>query len=173
MLWDVRILIFSAFFLSVAITVGTPMMLLLAFTAGFLWDCQHTLGPHMGSDLIYTEKVESIRFGQSIILYGLMGGTILSFQPLFREGKWKTPTIIGSITLYIYLWVEYLIINIVRGEFAVNYAIFYKISFTSLLSTLLIPPFFLALIKLAKFYNYSLQNDGRRSYFSSENTLNH
>lgn len=168
MLWDVRLLVLPAFFLSAAITGSTPMMLLLAFVAGFLWDCQHTLAPHSGNEIIYTEKIESMRFGYSIILYALMGATIISFQPYFREGKWKIPTLVAGFTIYAYLWVEYLLINIIRGDFAVNPAIFFKISFTSLLSTTLIPPLFFGFIKLAHFFNHSIKNDGRRRFFSAD-----
>jgi hypothetical protein len=62
-LHSARILLVQLVFLCTAVTVGTPTMLLLAFVGGFLWDAQCVLGPQGGSPEIYTDPVESLRFG--------------------------------------------------------------------------------------------------------------
>ncbi len=168
MLGDVRILIVPVVFLSSALTGNTSMMLILAFLAGFLWDCQHTLSQHTGFESIYSEKIESITFGYTIILYAVMGAITLGFTPLFRAGKWKIPAAVIGVTVYFYLWSEYLIINIVRGEFEITSNAVLKIGFTAALSTLLVPALLLMLGKFASLCNHTIKNDARRRFFNPD-----
>ena len=168
LLHDMRILIVPVVFLSACLTGGLEMMLAMAFIGGFLWDCQHTLSPHTGMDSVYFEKVESLRFGYSIILYAVMGAITLGVTPLFRSGKWQIPTLVIGVSIYCYLWTEYLLINIVRGEFSMTWEVFLKISYTSILSTLMVPLMLKLLEKLASLCNHMIKNDERRRWFAPD-----
>lgn len=168
LLYDVRVLLVPVVYLSAALTGGAAMMLFLAFIGGFLWDCQHTLNTHAINQTIYTEGVESLHFGYSIILYALMGVVTLGFTPLFRSGKWQIPTLIIGVTIYAYLWVEFLLINIVRGNFSFIPEIFLKVSFTAALSMLTVPLMLFAFEKIAVICNHTIKNDNRRRFFNPD-----
>ncbi len=86
-------------------------MLLLAFIGGFFWDAQCALGPHGGDPEIYTQQVESLRFGYSILLFGGMGFLMQGIQPLFKQGKWQFSALLSGIAVLLYLAAEYAIIN--------------------------------------------------------------
>jgi hypothetical protein len=86
-----RILLVQLVFLCCAVTVGQPVMLLLAFIGGFLWDAQCALGPHGGDPEVYTQPVENLRFGYSILLFGGMGVLMQGIQPLFRRASGSSP----------------------------------------------------------------------------------
>ena len=72
-LYNSRLLLVTLVFLSASVTVGPPVMLALAFICGFLWDAQSALGPAGGDPEVYKVQAESLRFGYSIILYGVIG----------------------------------------------------------------------------------------------------
>ena len=109
-------------FLCCAVTVGQPTMLLLAFIGGFFWDAQCALGPHGGDPEVYTQQVENLRFGYSILLFGGMGFLMQGIQPLFKQGKWQFSAMLSGIAVLLYLAAEYAIINFVRGDFVLNQA---------------------------------------------------
>lgn len=161
-LYQSRILLIHLVFLCCAVTVGQPVMLLLAFLAGFLWDAQHALGPHGGDPAIYTQQVENLRFGYSILLFGGMGLLMLGIQPYFRQGYWQLSTALAGISIFFYLIAEYAIICFVRGGFAISQATFLMILFTSLLTMFFAPPVFWALEKIADLFGHSLQPDVNR-----------
>ncbi len=168
LLFNVRILLVPIVYLCASLTGGVAMMLFLAFIGGFLWDCQHTLNTQAFNQTIYTESVESLHFGYSIILYALMGVVTLGFTPLFRSGKWQIPTLIMGISIYAYLWVEFLLINIVRGNFSYTPETFLKISFTALLSISVVPFILFMLSKIATLCNHTIKNDNRRRFFNPD-----
>ncbi|MGC4017747.1 MAG: hypothetical protein QM755_24995 [Luteolibacter sp.] len=86
-LHNARILLVQLVFLCAAVTVGTPTMLLLAFIGGFLWDAQNTLGPAGGDPEIYSQPVEALRFGYSIVLFGAMGFLDAGHPAAFPAGQ--------------------------------------------------------------------------------------
>ncbi len=155
-LHDSRILLVQLTFLCCAVTVGMPTMLLLAFIAGFLWDAQSALGPHSGDPEVYKVQVESMRFGYSILLFGAMGFLMQGIQPLFKRGMWHFSAILTGFAVFLYLAVEYLSINFVRGDFMLTEATVYKMVYTSLLTMLLSPLVFWVLFSVAKRCKYSI-----------------
>ncbi len=94
-LYEARILILPLVFLCSAVTVNAGPMLLLAFICGFLWDAQHLLGTAGGDAKVYTDPVEMMMFGYSIVLYAAMGFLMQGIQPLFREGKWPVSALLS------------------------------------------------------------------------------
>jgi len=159
-LYGTRVLLLPLVFLCCSVSVDFATMLLLAFICGLLWDAQHTLGPQGGDPEIYSNPVESLRFGYSIILYALMGLLIQGIQPLFRRGKWHISSILAGIAIFLYLFSEYLLLNFVRGDFTFPPSVFYRIYLTSALTMLFSPLVFWIIFQLASSCHYTIRYDG-------------
>ena len=159
-LYGARVLIFPLVFLCASVTVEIPTMLGLAFLCGFLWDAQHTLGPHGGDLETYPNPVESLHFGYSIVLYAMMGFLMQGIQPLFRKGKWHFSSILSGIAILLYLISEYLLINFVRGDFTLPASALYRIYLTSALTMLFSPIIFWILTHISHYSNHTIQYQG-------------
>ena len=163
-----RILLVQLVFLCAAVTVGQPTMLLLAFVCGFLWDAHCTLGSHGGDPEIYTQPVESLRFGYSILLFGAMGFLMQGIQPLFKQGKWYFSAMLSGISIFLYLATEYLIITFVRGNFIFAKATALQMAYTSVLTMLFSPLIFWMLFGIASWCGHSINPEAgkkRRRHF--------
>ena len=158
--YNSRLLLVTLVFLCASVTVRPPVMRALAFICGFLWDAQNALGPPGGDPDVYKYPAESLRFGYSIILYGLIGYLMQGIQPLFREGKWQFSTFLVGVSIFIYLISEYLIINFVRGEFQFSRATFFQITFTSILTMLFSPVVFWSLFQIAERFGHEIRFEG-------------
>ncbi len=163
-----RILLVQLVFLCAAVTVGQPTMLLLAFIGGFFWDAHCWLGPHGGNAEVYSQQVESLRFGYSIFLFGAMGFLMQGIQPLFKQGKWQFSAMLSGIAIFLYLAAEYAIINFVRGDFVLSKATLLQMLFTSLLTMLFSPLVFWLLFRIASTCDHSINPEAskkrRRAY---------
>ncbi len=157
-----RILLVQLVFLCAAVTVEQPAMLLLAFIGGFFWDAHSALAPHGGDPQVYTQQVESLRFGYSILLFGAMGLLMQGIQPLFKQGKWQFSAILSGIAIFLYLAAEYAIINFVRGEFVLSKATLLQMAFTSLLTMLFSPVVFWLLSRIARVFDHSIHPEAGR-----------
>lgn len=158
--YNSRLLLVTLVFLCASVTVGPPVMLALAFTCGFLWDAQSWMGPPSGDPEIYKYPAESLRFGYSIILYGVTGYLMQGIQPLFREGKWQFSTLLVGVSIFVYLVSEYLIINFVRGDFVFPRATLFQIGFTSGLTMLFSPVVFWILHHIAAAFGHEIRFEG-------------
>ncbi len=154
-----RILLVQLVFLCTAVTVDSPAMLLLAFVCGFLWDANSVTGPAGGDPQIYTQPVESIRFGSSILLFAAMGYLMQGIQPLFRQGKWYFSALLSGIAVFLYLAAEYSIISFVRGGFYLSQGTLMQMAFTSLLTMLFSPVIFAILFTVASLCEHSINPD--------------
>lgn len=163
-----RILLVQLVFLCSAVTVGQPTMLLLAFIGGFFWDAHCAIGPHGGDPEVYTQQVESLRFGYSIFLFGAMGYLMQGIQPLFKQGKWQFSAFLTGVAIFLYLTTEYTIINFVRGDIVLSRATFMQMLFTSLLTMMFSPFIFWLLFHIASACNHSINPEAvrkrRRAY---------
>ncbi len=157
-----RILLVQLVFLCEAVTVGQPTMLLLAFIGGFFWDAHCAIGPHGGDPEVYTQQVESLRFGYSILLFGAMGYLMQGIQPLFKQGKWQFSALLSGIAIFLYLAAEYAIINFVRGDFVLSKATLMQMLFTSLLTMVFSPLVFWLLFRVAKACDHSINPEAGR-----------
>ena len=137
-------------------------MLLLAFIGGFFWDAHCALGPHGGDPAIYTQQVESLRFGYSILLFGAMGYLMQGIQPLFKQGKWQFSAFLSGIAIFLYLSAEYAIINFVRGDMVLRSSTLFQMLFTSLLTMLFSPLVFWLLFRIAKACDHSINPEAGR-----------
>jgi cell shape-determining protein MreD len=162
-LHDSRILLVQLVFLCCAVTVAQPTMLILAFIGGFLWDAQCALGPHGGDPEVYTQQVEAMRFGYSILLFGGMGYLMQGIQPLFKQGKWQFSALLSGIAVFLYLTCEFAMITIVRGGFVLTQSTLWQMTCTSLLTMIFSPVVFWLLFNVAKLCNHSIKPEaGRR-----------
>jgi len=159
-LFNSRLLLVTLVFLCASVTVGPPVMLAMAFSCGFLWDAQSALGPPGGDPLVYDQPAESLRFGYSIILYGVIGYLMQGIQPLFREGKWQVSAFLVGVSIFVYLVAEYLIINFVRGDFLFPRATLFQIVFTSVLTMLFSPIVFWILFYIAGRFGHEIRFEG-------------
>lgn len=164
-----RILLVQLMFLCAAVTIDSPAMLLLAFIAGFLWDANSVTGPHGGDPEIYTQPVESIRFGSSILLFAAMGYLMQGIQPLFREGKWYFSALLSGVAIFLYLAAEYAIISFIRGDFILTEATIRQMVYTSLLTMIFSPLVFWLLFSIAALCQHSInphaeKRNRRRTY---------
>ena len=162
-LFHSRILLVQLVFLCCAVTVGQPTMLALAFIGGFFWDAQCALGPHGGDPAVYTQQVENLRFGYSILLFGGMGVLMQGIQPLFKQGKWHFSALLTGIAVLLYLAAEYTIINFVRGGIFINRATLLQMLYTAILTMLFSPLVFWVLFRTAALFHHSINPEaGRR-----------
>ena len=162
-LHDSRILFVHLVFLCCAVTVGQPVMLVLAFIGGFLWDAQCALGPHGGDPEIYSQQVESMRFGYSILLFGGMGYLMQGIQPLFKQGKWQFSAVLSGIAVFLYLSAEYAAITVIRGGFVLAESTIRQMLLTSVLTMVFSPMVFWLLFRMARACNHSINPEaGRR-----------
>jgi|TARA_B110000037_G_scaffold46432_1_gene56880 hypothetical protein len=157
-----RILIVHLVFLCAAVTVATPTMLLLAFIAGCLWDAHCSMAPITADPEVYTQPVESLRFGYSILLFAAMGFLMQGLNPLFRQGKWQFSALLTGVAIFLYLTAEFILISFVRGDFTVTRSIIRLLSYTSLLTMLFSPIIFWLLYRIAKIFEYSLYPEANR-----------
>ncbi|MBC7979377.1 MAG: hypothetical protein H7Y36_02315 [Armatimonadetes bacterium] len=157
-----RILIVHLVFLCTAVTVTTPTMLLLAFIGGTLWDAHSSLAPMIVDAEVYTQPVESLRFGYSILLFAAMGFLMQGLNPLFREGKWQFSALLTGIAIFLYLSAEFILISFVRGDFTITRSIIRLLSYTSLVTMLFSPLIFWLLYHLAKIFQHSLYPEARK-----------
>jgi len=161
-LYDARILIFPLVFLCAAVSVDFASMLLLAFICGFLWDAQNTVSPSTGNPNIYSDPIETLRFGYSIILYAIMGCFMQGIQPLFKKGKWYFTSLLTGLAIFLYLFSEYLLINFVRGNFTFPATTFYQIYLTSALTMLFSPIIFWMIYQLSSACKHEIRYKGLR-----------
>ena len=169
--YNSRLLLVTLVFLCASVTVGPPVMLALAFICGFLWDAQGALGPAGGDPEVYKYPAESLRFGYSIVLYGLIGYLMQGIQPLFRQGKWQFSTFLVGVSIFIYLVSEFLIINFVRGDFLFSRATLFQIIFTSVLTMLFSPVVFWILFQIAEKFGYEIRFEGLKKKPRRRRTL--
>lgn len=159
-LYGSRFLLLALVFLCASVTVPVPVMLLLAFVCGFLTDAQNTIGVHGGDPEVYTRPVEQLRFGYSILLYGFMGYLMHGIQPLFRQGQWQFSAMLSGVAVFLYLLVEYLLINFIRGGLAMNQTVLLKIACSAAITMVFSPLVFWLLFRLADWSGYTIRMDG-------------
>jgi len=157
-----RILIVHLVFLCAAVTVATPTMLLLAFIGGTLWDAHCSLAPITADPEVYTQPIESLRFGYSILLFAAMGFLMQGLKPIFRQGKWQFSALLTGVAIFLYLSAEFILISFVRGDFTVTRSIIRLLFYTSLLTMLFSPLVFWLLYKLANLFDYSLYPEANK-----------
>jgi hypothetical protein len=163
------------FFFAAAVAVPFPVMLVLAFVTGFLWDARHMPGAGamvsdaaslltIGAD---TEIADSkgLPFGMSIAIFGLLGMLLQGIRPLFKRGRLELPVIMVGLTTAGWLFIQYATLTFLRGSVEFEAMVWTKLITDTLLAMLASPLIFLMLYSLARVSSYEIKYEGLRYRF--------
>jgi len=165
------------FFFTAAVAVPFPMMLMLAFITGFLWDARHLPGAspaiESSSDSLISaamaapEIVSGSGFGLgiSIIIFALLGTFLQGVRPLFKRGRVELPVLLVGFTTFVWLLLEYMMQTFLRGSLFFPTAVWTKMITDTMLAMLASPLLFLMLYSLAGLSRYEIKYDGLKYSF--------
>ena len=116
-----------------AVALPFPLMLCLAFIAGFLWDAMtvQVLGANV-----------EISFGWSILLYAVLAAIMHGLKPLFNRGRWEVHCVLSGVCTSLILLAQYLMISFRRGSIFFNHEVWWQIGGPGLLEMLMAPLIF-------------------------------
>jgi hypothetical protein len=159
------------FFFAASVAVPFPVMILLAFVAGTLWDARHmptgAASQAAQSLMTGTDELSATGFGLGIsfFLFGVLGMFLQGVRPLFKRGRLELPVVMVGFTTSLWLLAEYLVLTLGRGSFYFPPAIWTKIVTAALLAMLAAPLLFLLLYMLAGLSRYEIKYEGLRLSF--------
>jgi hypothetical protein len=165
------------FFFTAAVAVPFPMMLILAFITGFIWDARHlpaaTETVKSGAETLISGAMAApelvsgggLGIGISIIIFGLLGTFLQGVRPLFKRGRVELPVLLVGFTTFIWLLLEYLIQTFLRGSLFFPTAIWTKMVTDTMLAMLASPLLFLLLYSLAGLSRYEIKYEGLKYSF--------
>lgn len=156
---NARIFLLLIVFLCSSITVPLPVMFLYALLGGFLWDAQCTLGSFEVDPYVYPDPVASLRFGTSMILFGLAGLFMHGFRPFFLQGKWYMFAGLTGVATLLFCLLEYVLIDFVRGSLTIHGAVFLQCLYTALFSMALSPLIFPMLFWFSKHFHHPVMKE--------------
>jgi len=110
-----------------------PLMLLLAFFAGFLWDALTVQVIGAGVE---------ISFGWSILLYAVLASIMHGLRPLFIRGRWEVHCILSGGCTSLILLAQYLMISFRRGSLIFTREVWWQIGGPGVLAMLMAPLIF-------------------------------
>jgi len=124
-----------------AMALPFPLMLVLAFWAGFLLDTFNTqvVGTHV-----------EISLGSSILLYAVLAGIMHGLRPLFARGRWEVHCIMSGLCTSAILLGQYLMLSFRRGSLFFSREVWWQIGGPGLLAMLMAPLVFWMLHWLAR-----------------------
>lgn len=176
-----RIFLVPVVFFACSLSVPFPLMLLVAFFTGFLWDARNLVNPDYTEKLVAGQAGSNIHFGDvgqmayqletaiphtgatfgfSIFLYILLGCMMQGIRPLFRRGRWELPVLMTGVGTFLLLLLEFLWINFRRGGFVFPLEVWYHLLTTALLSMFVAPLIFFLLHTLARLCGYRIRHTG-------------
>ena len=140
-----------------AMALPFPLMLALAFVAGFLWDAMMVQ--------VLESHVE-ISFGWSILLYAVLAAIMHGLRPLFNRGRWEVHCLLSGVCTSAILLTQYLMISFRRGSLIFNREVWWQIAGPGLLAMIMAPLVFWSLHWLSRLTNnpYQPQEDSFREY---------
>jgi hypothetical protein len=119
-----------------AMALPFPLMLCLAFIAGFLWDAMTVQ--------VLDSSVE-ISFGWSILLYAVLAAIMHGLKPLFNRGRWEVHCVLSGVCTSLLLLAQFLMISFRRGSLVFNREAWWQIGGPGLLAMLMAPLIFWSL----------------------------
>jgi hypothetical protein len=127
-----------------AIALPFPLMLSLAFVAGFLWDAMtvQVLDAHV-----------EISFGWSILLYAVLAAIMHGLKPLFNRGRWEVHCVLSGVCTALILLAQYLMISFRRGSLILNRDVWWQIGGPGLLAMIMAPLIFWSLHWVSRLTN--------------------
>lgn len=162
------------FFFAASVAVPYPMMLLLAFITGGLWDARHmpvatSVAGRAADAMMAGAATESapgaFGFGISIVLFGLLGTFLQGVRPLFKRGRLELPVLLLGFTTFVWLFTEYLVMTFLRGSLFFPSGVWTKLVTDTLLAMLASPLIFLFLYSLAGLSRYEIKYEGLKFSF--------
>ena len=131
-----------------AMALPFPLMLALAFVAGFFWDAMmvQVLDGHV-----------EISFGWSILLYAVLAAIMHGLKPLFNRGRWEVHCVLSGICTSVILLTQYLMISFRRGSILFDREVWWQIGGPGLLAMLMAPLVFWSLDWLSRLTNNPYQ----------------
>lgn len=154
-----RMLLVHATFFCAAVTVPYPVMLMLAFVAGFVWEARYHLPITAGNEVAAFSQAE-LHFGFTIFLFGLLGSVIQGVRPLFRRGRWELPVLMIGVCTLVGILIQYLVISFHRGGFNWTGDLWFNMLMTALFSMLASPFILLLMSRMAKWTGYKIRMEG-------------
>ena len=124
-----------------ATALPLPLMLGLAFFAGFMLDALTVQ--------VLGNRVE-ISPGWSILLYAVLAGIMHGLRPLFARGRWEVHCIMTGICTSALLLGQYLMLSFRRGSIFFSREVWWQIGGPGLLAMIMAPLVFWALHWLAR-----------------------
>ena len=124
-----------------AMALPFPLVLVLAFWAGFLLDTfnAQVVGTHV-----------EISLGSSILLYAVLAGIMHGLRPLFARGRWEVHCIMSGLCTSAILLGQYLMLSFRRGSVFFSREVWWQIGGPGLLAMLMAPLVFWMLHWLAR-----------------------
>ena len=124
-----------------AMALPFPLVLVLAFWAGFLLDTfnAQVVGTHV-----------EISLGSSILLYAVLAGIMHGLRPLFARGRWEVHCIMSGLCTSAILVGQYLMLSFRRGSLFFSREVWWQIGGPGLLAMLMAPLVFWMLHWLAR-----------------------
>lgn len=166
------------FFFATSVAVPFPVMLILAFVTGFIWDARyvpgifepaaksaHSLFSGAGSLPELDVVAGGFGFGLSIVLFGLLGVFLQGVRPLFKRGRLELPVLMVGFTTFAWLLSEYMVMTFLRGSLYFPTMVWTKMVTDTLLAMLASPLIFLLLYSLAGLSRYEIKYEGLRYSF--------
>lgn len=167
------------FFFAASVAVPFPVMLVMAFITGALWDARHlpsfvgtgrfdpgALLSGMMGDAADLASSGDLLFGLSIVLFGLLGMFMQGIRPLFKRGRLELPVLMVGVSTFAWLLMQYLVMTFLRGSLYFPPGIWTKMVTDSLLAMLASPLLFLLLYSLANVSRYEIRYEGLRYNFN-------
>lgn len=171
-----RLFLPAVCFFAAAVATPFPIMLMLAFITGFLWDARYLPAPAI-KDEASAALIEAaaqdpmalaggeLSFGTSILLFGLFGSLMQGVRPLFKRGRLELPVLMTGFAMFGWLLSQFLVITFIRGSFSFPGEVWSKMITDTLLAMLVAPLLFLVLHGLARWTSYEIRYDGLRYNF--------
>jgi hypothetical protein len=124
-----------------AMALPFPLVLVLAFWAGFLLDTfnAQVVGTHV-----------EISLGSSILLYAVLAGIMHGLRPLFARGRWEVHCIMSGLCTSAILLGQYFMLSFRRGSLFFSREVWWQIGGPGLLAMLMAPLVFWILHWLAR-----------------------
>jgi hypothetical protein len=165
----------AVFFFAASVAVPFPVMLVLAFFTGFLWDARHLPGVSeaMGSGLdVFGEDSGAefsasmaLPFGLSIAIFGMLGTLMQGIRPLFKRGRLELPVLMVGAVTFSWLLLQYIVMTFLRGTLDFQPMVWIKMGTDTMLAMLAAPLIFLLLYSLASLSSYEIKYEGLRYRF--------
>lgn len=171
-----RLFLPAVFFFAASVAVPFPSMLMLALVTGILWDVRYLpmssdVGRAGGAELGMTMAdaatlgAADLRFGYSILVFGLLGALMQGVRPLFKKGRLELPVLMVGFATSAWLLIQYLLMTLLRGSIHFPTAMWLKLVTDTMYAMFFSPLMFLALHVLARVTSYEIKYDGLRYHY--------